>query len=352
MTSLKALESRDLYTVGWIAALPIERAAAIAMFDDIHTKPLDFDQPLNDTNSYTWGRIGEHNIVLASLAAGVYGLVSAATTAMPMLSSFPQIRFGLLVGIGAGIARPDQGRDIRLGDIAVSQPDGKSGGLIQYDLEKVVSDQESERRDFLDRPPEVLLKALGNLQAHHRLMGSSVPKFLDDMVKRYPNLAEPEESEYTYLHQGIENDRLFNATYDHIPGMDCCNCDHNAQIHRSKRVSTKPKIHYGAVASGNKLIKDAAARDEIIKKIGEKCICFEMEAAGLMNSFPCLVVRGICDYADSHKNDRWQPYAAATAAAFAKELLGYVPSQDLQTTKTAIDMMKSQSVLKRFHPTL
>ena len=47
-------------------------------------------------------------------------------------------------------------------------------------------------------------------------------------------------------------------------------------------------------------------------------LCFKMEAAGLMDDFPCLVVRGICDYADSHKNKQWQGYAAATAAAYAK----------------------------------
>lgn len=52
---------------------------------------------------------------------------------------------------------------------------------------------------------------------------------------------------------------------------------------------------------------------------------FEMEAAGLMDSFQCLVVRWICDYADSYRKKRWQPYAAATAAAPAKELLYIVP---------------------------
>ena len=55
--------------------------------------------------------------------------------------------------------------------------------------------------------------------------------------------------------------------------------------------------------------------------VGEDCICFEMEAAGLVDSFPCLVIRGVSDYADSHKNDRWQGYAAAVASAYAKELL-------------------------------
>src|SRR5947207_2572224 len=98
------------------------------------------------------------------------------------------------------------------------------------------------------------------------------------------------------------------------------------------RDSTEPEIHYGIIASGNMLIKDAATRDKIAKEIGNDCVCFEMEAAGLMNNFPCLVIRGICDYADSHKSDQWQRYASATAAAYGKEFLGYVPSEDLQRT--------------------
>jgi hypothetical protein len=42
MPPLKALESRDLYTVRWIAALLLERAAAIALLDERHKKLLDF----------------------------------------------------------------------------------------------------------------------------------------------------------------------------------------------------------------------------------------------------------------------------------------------------------------------
>ncbi len=59
-----------------------------------------------------------------------------------------------------------------------------------------------------------------------------------------------------------------------------------------------------------------------------------------MNNFPCLVIRGICDYADSHKNDQWQRYAAATAAAYARELLEYVPSEDLQKMRKAADILE------------
>ena len=57
-------------------------------------------------------------------------------------------------------------------------------------------------------------------------------------------------------------------------------------------------------------------------------LCFEMEAAGLMDQLPCLVIRGICDYCDSHKSKQWQGYAAITAAAYAKGLLNVVPVAD------------------------
>ena len=153
MTTLRALDSPDKYTVGWIAALPIERAAATAMLDEQHRKPLNFIKPPNDKNSYTWGQISDHNVVIASLPAGVYGTVAATSTAVQMLSSFPQIRVGLMVGIGAGIPRPDQDVDIRLGDIVVSQPSGNSGGVVQYDFGKAKTGDRFERIGFLNSPP-------------------------------------------------------------------------------------------------------------------------------------------------------------------------------------------------------
>ena len=129
MASHKAIDSPDSYTIAWIAALPMERAAAEAMLDEEHAAPTAFTRHQTDTNVYTWGRVGEHNIVIASLASGVYGTTSAATTASSLLASLPSIRVGLLVGIGGGIARPDEDYDIRLGDIIVSQPCGTTGGV-------------------------------------------------------------------------------------------------------------------------------------------------------------------------------------------------------------------------------
>jgi nucleoside phosphorylase len=341
MATLKALCSPDLYTVGWIAALPIERAAAMAMLDERHDKPRGFIQHQADTNAYTWGKMGDHNVVIASLPAGVYGTTSAATTASSLLSSLPQIRIGLLVGIGGGIARPDQGRDIRLGDVVVSRPQGTSGGVIQYDLGKAKPDQKWERKDFLSMPPQVLLNALASLQAEHELWDSRVPEFLETMPRKKARTTKGSKEHNGYVYQGFENDRLFKSSYVHVGGHDCRACDVTEEVERDERDSTDPETHYGIIASGNTLVKDAPTRDQIVKDAGEECICFEMEAAGLMNHFPCLVIRGICDYADSHKNDRWQRYASATAAAYGKELLGYVPTKELQETQRALDVLRA-----------
>ncbi|KAH0259788.1 purine and uridine phosphorylase, partial [Aureobasidium melanogenum] len=349
MGKQKALESGELYTVGWIAALSKEMTAALAMLDERHDKPKDFVKPSSDTNAYRWGRIGDHNVVIASLAAGVYGTTSAATTAIHMLSSFPSIKVGLMVGIGAGIPEPN--RDIRLGDVVVSQPHGQTGGVIQYDLGKsrVRTEQGNtvhtfERVGFLKPPPEALLKALSLLQAEVRLDGSSISHFLEDMFERHPSLAQSGSDGPGYIYQGAEHDRLFEASYLHTSDIGCSNCDPTRMISRVARSNpSEPKIHYGLIASGNELVKDAAERDAILMDNGGDCICLEMEAAGLMNSFPCLVIRGICDYADSHKNDDWQEYAAATAAAYAKEFLGFVDNGDLARTSKASEILKQIS---------
>lgn len=143
-----------------------------------------------------------------------------------------------------------------------------------------------------------------------------------------------------FVHQGVNSDRLFKSAHDHVGGETCVTCDESQVIERELRDTTYPEIHYGIIASGNGDIADAITRDTIADDIGNDCRCIEMEAAGLMNHFPCLVIRGICDYADSHKNDQWQRYASATAAAYTKELLGYVPVRGLQATQPATEALK------------
>jgi nucleoside phosphorylase len=100
-----------------------------------------------------------------------------------------------------------------------------------------------------------------------------------------------------------------------------------------------PEIHYGLIASANTLMKDAGIRDKLAAE--KDVLCFDMEAAGLMNQFPCLVIRGICDYADSHKNDQWQGYAAMVAAAYAKDLLSYIAPSNVEKEGRILDLIPS-----------
>ena len=104
------------YTIGWICAIPTEFVTACAMLDEEHA-PLE-EQPRNDNNAYTLGRIGHPNVVIACLPKGKYGMASAASVAADMLNTFESIRFGLMVGIAGGA--PCQKHDIRLGDMVVS----------------------------------------------------------------------------------------------------------------------------------------------------------------------------------------------------------------------------------------
>src|SRR5436190_16338005 len=145
------------YTVGVVCALAVELAAATAMLDEEHQ---DLPQDTNDTGFYTLGRIGEHNVVVACLPAGQMETNSAAVAAAKMKSKFVSIRFGLMVGIRAGI--PSVGSDIRLGDIVISQPHMQDGGVIQYDFGKTGPGGHFARRGSLNCPPLVPLEALAN----------------------------------------------------------------------------------------------------------------------------------------------------------------------------------------------
>jgi nucleoside phosphorylase len=145
------------------------------------------------------------------------------------------------------------------------------------------------------------------------------------------------KSKYTY--QGTENDILFEAEYDHVGGGTTCDqCDMSKLVLRPGRKGTEPVVHYGTIASGNQVMRHGGTRERWRQE--SEVLCFEMEAAGLMNNFPCLVIRGICDYADSHKNKRWQEYAAAVAAAYAKELLNIIPGSQVVSTHTAVETTK------------
>jgi nucleoside phosphorylase len=304
------------YTVGWICALPVELAAAAELLDEEHR---GLPQDPDDTNIYTLGRMGEHNVVVACLPAGQTGNNSAAAVAVQMKSKFISIRFGLMVGIGGGV--PSDEADVRLGDVVVSQPYMQHGGVIQYDFGKTTPNG-FVQTGFLNAPPTILLNALAKLQANRYRHKSDISVYLSALC-HLPGFACDNSGP----------DILFESTYNHVGGPTCERCNKDRLLKRTTRGSQEIVVHYGTIASGNQVMRDGVTRDRISSGLGG-VLCFEMEAAGLMNSFPCLVIRGICDYADSHKNKRWQAYAAATAAACAKEVLSVIPAAEVLATQS------------------
>ncbi|KAH8706069.1 hypothetical protein BGW36DRAFT_22327 [Talaromyces proteolyticus] len=305
-------KTHDDYTIAWVCALPLEATTATVMLD---TKHPPLQQPPGDDNAYELGEIADHNIVVAHLPAGVYGITSAATVVAQMRTSFPSIRFAILVGIGGGV--PSARHDIRLGDVVVSQPTGRSGGVEQYDYGKTVNGG-FHRTGMLSPPPQVLLTAMARLQAGE-IQGHNA-----NMVDVVSNILGTNNEITSRCSRPMEPDQLFHAAYTHRDGEETCvSCDRSQLFLRNPRQPNQPRIHYGVIASGNQVMRDGQIRDRLAKDIG--MLCFEMEAAGIMNQIPCLVIRGICDYSDSHKNKHWQGYAALTAAAYSKVLLSVVP---------------------------
>lgn len=301
----------DQYTVGWICALHIEMAAARAMLDE-------FREPLpkhaDDSNTYVLGTINQQNVVITCLPEGQYGTNNAAIVATNMLRTFPRIRTCLMVGIGGGV--PSRA-DLRLGDVVVGTR------VMQCDLGKVIEDGRLLRTAVPRIPHPSLGTVVSALRSKHEMSPSRVPTILQQKLAGQTEYSRPNMP-----------DRLFHATYNHESAIGCDRCDQSKLEKRGSRKGDAIRIHYGAIASGNQVMRSGTTRDDVARQLD--VICFEMETAGLIDILPCLPIRGICDYSDSHKGKEWQRYAAATAAAYARELLEELPVTDAHASNKCI----------------
>ncbi|KAJ0421353.1 hypothetical protein BJY00DRAFT_111456 [Aspergillus carlsbadensis] len=305
----RALEGPNLagfthkdYRVAIICALSKELLAVRALFDSSHG---DLPTNENDTNTYALGSMGNHNVVAACLPSEEYGTNAASKVASDMEKSFPAVKWHFVVGIGGGV--PSSEHDIRLGDVVVST------SVVQHDIGRTIQgDGRFESTALVQRPARSLMTAISLLQSDPYHTHDCLELDIEQIVNLRPEYKDP----------GQAHDRLFEPHYKHEPGYrTCTNCS-GPEVNRKRR-SPGPRIHYGRIASGNQVIKDAHTRDRIAETL--KASCFEMEGAGVMTTGRCLVIRGICDYADSHKNDEWHNYAAATAAAYTKFFLLRLP---------------------------
>jgi nucleoside phosphorylase len=303
---------RDLdfehYTVAWIAPLEIEAQAAWYMLDHEHKG--NFAASRGDDYVYMAGDINGQNVVIATFPAGHdYGVGSAAALASQVKKSFPNLWFGLLVGVAAGLPNLSRipPRDIRLGDVLVGIGEGESAGLISYGLGKETSTGFELLHHGTQAKTETLVRsAIGQIKALTPIHGNV-------FLQYYESIRDKHHSNGTFVDLGQEKDQLYQIVETETDLV-------TELVERPLRpLSERTKVWYGPIGSGDKLMKNAKKRDELRDKFN--LIGLEMEAAGTMSTIPVGVVRGVCDYGDAQKNKEWQPYAAAMAAAYAKAIL-------------------------------
>lgn len=322
------MPSYEDYTVAIICAIDFEMSAVRYMLDKEHDS---LPTKEGDSNLYVLGELSGHRVTLAWLP-GTQGKGAAAVVATNLARTFPCIKWRFLVGIGGGVPHGEK-HDIRLGDVVIGMPEGPHGGVVQYDLGKD-KDPDGEdggftRKGYLAMPPSMLRSAVEMMRSDHYARGNQAKDNIATMLQKWPRLKA------VYARPATETDVLFNADYAHEQDRSTClDCDESKIVARLPRTSEGPEIHYGLIASGDRVMRSAVKRAEEVRRVGGDILCFEMEAAGLMTEFSCLVIRGISDYADSHKNDGWQHYAAAAAAACAKELLSRVQPEQQQKSNT------------------
>ncbi|EGC45395.1 pfs domain-containing protein [Histoplasma capsulatum var. duboisii H88] len=302
------------YTIGWICALEVEQTAALEMLDQEHA---NLSQDPIDSNVYNLGSIEGHNVVIAGIHAT--GSTASAMTITQMQRTYRNIKFGLLVGVGGGVPVTTDNGAIRLGDVVVSKPVDGNSGAVQYDRGKA-TDGRFECTSSLPLPPAVLLNAAQALAANRaRLLQDPILTDIKRIKTGNQNLRK-------YMYPGRGQDRLFKKNYIHVGRKQSCDeCDLSQLIQRledNEGDESYLRVHRGTIASGEKIIKDAVLRDQLAEQY--QVLCFETEAAGITD-LPFLVIRGIADYCDTHKNDKWQGYAAAAAAAYARQLICYLP---------------------------
>ncbi|EPS39694.1 hypothetical protein H072_6511 [Dactylellina haptotyla CBS 200.50] len=346
----KSFAHKDYY-VGWVCALPKEHVAATAMLDERHTI---LPKPPNshDDNTYTLGSMGNHNVVIACLPKGKTGTVSAAGVAVHMVTTFPNLKFCLMVGIGSGVPA----NRVRLGDVVISTPIDKFPGVVQWDMGKATQGGNFERTGALNSPPNILLTALTSFETEQELGESKMSEYLEQLKNKFPKVASryamptsPDllfRSDYHHMNKGpaLPNDDEEGYEEEHEKTLVCKYCDKTKLVNRNPR---EMHIHYGLIASGNQIINDASLRDKLNKSMNWKVLCLEKEAAGLLNSFPCMIIRGISDYADSHSNTTWESYAAVMASAIAKEFLSHVQASEVEEEIPMKDIVDKVNTIER-----
>ncbi|KAL8400392.1 hypothetical protein RB594_000691 [Gaeumannomyces avenae] len=337
----------DDFDIAVICALTIEADPVVALLKPKYDNS-SLEIPSADYVTYKTGVLGGCNAVIAFLPEA--GKSSSASVAESVRRTFPQIKLALVVGICGCIPfidEDDEKIEVILGDVVISQ------GIVRYDYGKHTPDGfelKTLSRDALARPSRRLrsLMAMVQMLDSRDRLASKMDENLEVLRKGHPGLRAS--------YPTASADVLYRPSYRHQKkGMSCskagCGLDGmDAKPVPRDRLKTfapfstpsarspitppphsdpatpptspggsrppEPRVHFGWTASADKVMRDGNERDRVAGSL--ETVNFEMEGEGVAERFPdCIVIKGVADYADSHKGDGWRRYAAATAAACA-----------------------------------
>lgn len=338
---------RDDFRFAIICALPSEYDAIYDSLDDIWGQEGGLGTATGDLRNYTTGRMGNQHVVLV-LLPGV-GKGAAASSATSLCLSYSNLAIAFLVGICGAVPQPDTETEILLGDIIISK------SLVQYDFGRQNPDG-FERKDTIDVTlgrPNKDIRALTALLSTRRRRDELESNALERLRQLQAKVANTRDRGI-YNYPGVEHDRLFHPRYRHkhrntfcdicqacfdvndpvcrhAPKLSCTvlGCNEGELVPRRRLQQRKRQgvfdvapalnIHVGGIGSADRVMRSGEARDKIAKR--DDVIAFEMEGAGVWDEIPCIIVKGVSDYADSHKQKDWQNYAAGVAASAVKAIL-------------------------------
>ncbi|KAK7949553.1 hypothetical protein PG988_016192 [Apiospora saccharicola] len=293
--------SKSDVTVAVITTLPCEFNASLRQLDeyDADRKRLNETIMINskpDFFVFVQGKILGQQILLVKLMSP--GVVDATGTAQHIAANYSSIKLIIVAEVCAGVAKPSNGADLLIGDVVIG---------------KTLS---------LSRKVRSLLGVLED-----GLLISQFEERLNTLQSRPPNLGRLFPANYHHVHR--RSSRI-PCTCDPDTGEACedalranCNvvgCDDSMQIDRTSTDDGRIHVRIGPYASAPIIMRNPAIRDQMAERFG--ILAFEMELTGLWASeTPVVPIKGVCDYADSHKNKDWQEFAADTAACAMKEFI-------------------------------
>ncbi|KAI8298278.1 hypothetical protein K4K59_002917 [Colletotrichum sp. SAR11_240] len=351
---------REDFTVALICALPIEFDAVALTFDETW-QGNQLGKAPGDQNFYTLGRIGSQNAVLVLLHK--MGKTSAAGATTSLRLSFPFVKLAFLCGICGGVPNPSPDVEILLGDVIISE------NIIQYDYGRQYPSKfvhKNTANNLLGAPGKEIRSFLARLKTDFGRdeLRDQILVMLEQIQRK-----TVENGHWSkYLHPGTEADVVFRADYLHRHHNADCSCSQDTicdeaiktscaelqcdpQYHVLRRrlngrnerergpemtsdiFKSPPQVFVGTVGSGDTVMKSGEHRDIMAQQHG--IIAFEMEGAGVWDEIPCIIVKSVCDYADSHKNKSWQGFAAVAAASATKAIVDMYHFATVSTASTA-----------------